>query len=192
MPPLKAFISYSTKDKSLAGDVKETLGEYGIEAFLAHEDIRPSAAWITTIQAELRGCDLFLPLLTDHFRKSEWTGQEVGMALALEKLIVPLRVDTIPYGFLGQIQAVHLNADRPNTGCRAVVSAILEHRPSERSRFLDGFIPKFADSGSYDEAGRYSGVLVECDGYSTEQIQLSSKRLLIIARFTSREPRGTM
>ena len=169
--PLRAFISYSSKDKKLAGDVKETMEDYGVETFLAHEDIRPSAAWTTTIQTELRGCDVFLPLLTDNFSKSAWTDQETGMALALEKLIVPLRVDIVPYGFLGAIQAVHLKEDRPKTACRGVVSAIIEHRPTERERFLDGFIPKFANSGSFDEAGWYASVLVECDGYSTEHIQ---------------------
>jgi len=169
--PVKPFISYSHKDRALAREVKDQLGHFGLQAFLAHEDIKPSAAWVTTIQAELRGCDPFLPLLTNNFPRSEWTDQESGVALGLDKLIVPLRVDIIPYGFVGAFQAVHLDPDKPRAGCRAVVSALVEQRPSERSRFLDGFIPKFADSGSYDEAGRYSGVLVECDGYSTEQVQ---------------------
>jgi TIR domain len=169
--PVKAFISYSHKDRALAREVKEQLANFGVPAFLAHEDIKPSAAWLTTIQAELRGCDLFLPLLTNNFPRSKWTDQESGVALGLDKLIVPLRVDIIPYGFIGVLQAVHLNPDKPRAACRAVISVLIEQRPSERGRFLDGFIPKFADSGSYDEAGRYSSVLVEYDGYSTEQVQ---------------------
>lgn len=169
--PIRGFISYSHKNRVLAREVKEELAEYGIEPFLAHEDVKPSAAWATVIQAELRGCDLFLPVLTNDFPESRWTDQESGVALGLDKLIVPLRVDIVPYGFLGSIQAVTLHSGKPRPACRSVVSALIEQRPGERGRFLDGFIPKFAESTSFDTAGRYASVLVECDGYSTAQVQ---------------------
>ena len=168
---VRAFMSYSHEDKHLAGDVKKAMSDYGIEVFMAHEDIKLSSAWVAIIQAELRRCDLFLLLLTNNFPHSKWTDQEAGIALALDKLIVPLSVHILPYGFIGAIQAVTLNPERPRVACRHVASAFIEHRPGEQSRFLDGFIPKFVDSDSYDEAGRNASVLVECDRYSAEQVQ---------------------
>ena len=39
MPPLKAFISYSIKDRKLAKHIKKYLLTYGLNVFLAHDDI---------------------------------------------------------------------------------------------------------------------------------------------------------
>ncbi|MDI6778481.1 MAG: hypothetical protein QMD77_04835 [Patescibacteria group bacterium] len=42
----RVFVSYSTKDKSIAGKIKEQLEIFGLEVFLAHEDINvPLGEW---------------------------------------------------------------------------------------------------------------------------------------------------
>jgi hypothetical protein len=103
---LKAFISYSHHDRRLAGELKQGLVRFGLDVFLAHDDIRPAAKWVRVIAARVVACDVFLAPLTEHFAASDWTDQETGMALATDKLIIPLKVDTNPYGFLGSIQAL--------------------------------------------------------------------------------------
>jgi adenine-specific DNA methylase len=35
----EVFISYQTADKVVAGKIKEILSDYGMDSFLAHEDI---------------------------------------------------------------------------------------------------------------------------------------------------------
>jgi hypothetical protein len=50
MEPLNIFLSDSHKAKKLAGGLKAGLEEFGFGAFLAHEDIRPSARWRTEIR----------------------------------------------------------------------------------------------------------------------------------------------
>lgn len=73
MARLKAFLSYNHSDKSIASRIKTRLQHYGVETLLAHDDIRPTQEWETRILDELGQMHVFLPLLTDAFRKSEWT-----------------------------------------------------------------------------------------------------------------------
>lgn len=85
-----AFLSYSHQDRQLAGLIKGTLNYYGFDTFLAHEDLQPSVEWQEIILINLKECLVFLPLLTDSFIKSDWTDQETGIAIALDKIIVPI------------------------------------------------------------------------------------------------------
>jgi hypothetical protein len=41
----RIFVSYSKKDRKLAGEIKKCLEEYKLDVFLAHEDITASAEW---------------------------------------------------------------------------------------------------------------------------------------------------
>lgn len=123
----KAFLSYSTKDKTLAGSVKEELVQAGIDVFLAHEDIEPSEEWIKIIQQNLDNCDAFLILLTDNFKSSSWTDQESGQAYLNDKLIIPIKVSLNPYGFLGKIQAVTLDREEIDFACRKIID-IIKHK----------------------------------------------------------------
>ncbi len=106
---MKIFLSYSHLDKRLAGKIKMYLRQYGVKVFLAHDDIEPSEEWADKILEELRDCDVFMPILTKHFNKSNWTDQETGCALIINKLIVPLKGDVDPHGFISRYQARGLN-----------------------------------------------------------------------------------
>jgi TIR domain len=46
MPEPRLFLSYSTNDKELADEVKQSLSETGFGVFLAHEDIIPTDKWL--------------------------------------------------------------------------------------------------------------------------------------------------
>lgn len=111
---IRAFISYSTKDKLVGADVKRALGDFGIEGFLAHDDVRISEEWKTRILEELDRCNVFVPLLSKAFQKSDWAPQETAIAFARQTvLIIPLSLDgTIPFGFVSHLQAKKI----PNGG----------------------------------------------------------------------------
>ena len=80
---LKGFISYAHDERRLAGSIKQELSNFGIDCFLAHEDIEPSVEWQSEIVKCLRECDIFFPLISNKFRESMWADQEVGMAVVL-------------------------------------------------------------------------------------------------------------
>ena len=78
---VRAFISYATADKGLARQIKDGLEKYGLETFLAHEDIQPAEEWQQVILDNLESTDVFIPIITGNFPESKWTDQESGIAL---------------------------------------------------------------------------------------------------------------
>jgi hypothetical protein len=72
---VRAFISYAHVDRLLAGQAQTVLGEVGISAFLAHEDLEVSDEWRECLLRELAQCQLFVPLLSKHYLSSTWAQQ---------------------------------------------------------------------------------------------------------------------
>jgi hypothetical protein len=103
---LNAFISYQTSDKLIAGKLKEMLSEWGIDAFLAHEDLEVSVEWQTEILTNIKNSSLFICLLSKNYLNSIFCMQESGMAIILDMAIMPLSIDrTTPPGFISKFQS---------------------------------------------------------------------------------------
>jgi len=68
---IRVFLSYSTEDKGLAGFIKDSLEWYGLEVFIAHEDIEPSDEWQEAIIQNLESTDVFVPIITESFSLSK-------------------------------------------------------------------------------------------------------------------------
>lgn len=74
MDRLKLFISYSSKDKRLAGDMKRLLEGYcGYEVFVAHDDVTGGAIFAEEIMRYITVCDVFVPILSNAFKESDFT-----------------------------------------------------------------------------------------------------------------------
>jgi hypothetical protein len=104
----KIFLSHASEDKVLAGKIKreiESTGEWFV--FVAHDNIEAGAEWRDRLISELDSCGVFLCLRTKQFDKKQYTEQECGFALALNKRVLALCVGTDPgnMGFLSAIQA---------------------------------------------------------------------------------------
>jgi len=104
---MNAFISYSHTDRQYGAQVKKVLAELGFESFLAYEDLEVSEEWQARILSELRRCDVFVALLSQHFLASRWAPQEAGFIISRsEVLVTPLSIDgTTPFGFLSHLQS---------------------------------------------------------------------------------------
>ena len=103
--PIRVFISHTSQYKNDAMTTKYALEALGIASFVAHNDIQPTKEWQTEIVLALSSMDLFIALLTEGFKESDWTDQEVGFALATEVPILPVDRGKVPYGFIGKYQA---------------------------------------------------------------------------------------
>jgi TIR domain len=101
------FISHSSKDASLAGEIQTELRDAHYRSFLAHADIGAASDWHSEIWQCLRDCHAFIGLVTDDFNESAYCQQEVGAAFALDKprLLVKLGPPNPP-GFSGRFQGV--------------------------------------------------------------------------------------
>lgn len=169
MAKLKAFLSYSTKDKKLAGSLKRQLEYWGIGVFLAHEDIRPSVEWQDEIIRNLQECEVFMPLLTGHFRESEWTDQESGMAIAHSKVIIPLMVEIDLHGFIKRYQALKLNVRDLSESSKNILLAISSNERLKKGA-QEGFVSSFLASGGFDEANEKSELLESLGPYDKSQL----------------------
>src|SRR3989344_9124222 len=126
---LRIFVSYSSNDRKVVGEIKNSIERFGLSVFLAHEDIIPSSDWQIEIIKNLKGCDIFLPFLTNNFISSDWTDQESGMAVALDKFILPINVETVPYGFINRWHAFKFDISNLENSCLGVIKVIREISP---------------------------------------------------------------
>jgi hypothetical protein len=102
----KLFISHLASFKKTIGYLKLELEKYGISSFVAHEDIEPTKEWQVEIEKGLFSMDALCAVLMPGFKESNWTDQEVGVAIGRNVLIIPVRKDLDPYGFIGKYQGL--------------------------------------------------------------------------------------
>lgn len=167
---MKIFLSYSHLDKNLAGKIKEHLRQYGVKVFLAHDDIEPSTEWAENILEELRTCDVFMPILTKHFNESNWTDQETGCAVILRKLIVPLKGDVDPHGFISRYQARSLDKTEIEK-CLSRVMKALAQKPRIGVLLKDSLIKVFGSSECYDDAKHNAERLLSLREFTLKQVR---------------------
>ncbi|MDA7949506.1 MAG: TIR domain-containing protein [Hyphomicrobiaceae bacterium] len=135
----RAFISYSGDKTDLATSVKHHLEAAGIKAFLSDTDIRSGARWADEIIRNIRECSYFILVLTDDYHSRNYTDQELGMALALEKKIHIVGAGGKPYGFMGPIQVAYVDKHGRDGifGCmHEVIEAISEGDNAMVSEYL--------------------------------------------------------
>lgn len=90
--PVRIFISHHHEDAQFAGALRDLLkGRFGIDAFVAHDDIDPSAKWRESIRRALDSCHFLVALLHDSFHMSQWCDQEVGWAMGRGIPVMPVR-----------------------------------------------------------------------------------------------------
>lgn len=102
----RIFISHLTENKESATYLKNYLAKYGIDCFVAHEDIEPSKLWLIEIEKALASMDLLCAILTPNFYQSKWCDQEVGIALGRAIPTLSIKKGADPHGFIGKYQAI--------------------------------------------------------------------------------------
>ncbi len=127
----RLFISHLADHKANVQRLKRELEKWGVSAFVAHTDIEPTREWQLEIEAALFSMDAMLPVLMPGFKESNWTDQEVGVAIGLRKLIIPARRGIDPYGFIGKYQGFQADGRTVGQVAEDVVKILLK---SEKTR----------------------------------------------------------
>lgn len=135
---LKAFISYSTEDRSFSEKFKNALEKYELDCFLAHRSLQVSDDWRERLIEEINSRDIFIPILSKSFRTSVWAQQETGIAIANPGIrIFPITLgktrlqtaDSTPlFGFLNQIQSQRISTNTLN-GIDEFIQTLIEKYP---------------------------------------------------------------
>ena len=167
---LRLFISHRAEDRQLAAGLKAACSGYGISCFVAHEDIVPTAEWLSEIERALRSMDALLALLTPEFPDSNWTDQELGVAVGRGVPVVPVRLGRDPYGFIGRYQGISgLGRTAPDLS-QEILTTLLRRMESTRGRMTEALVVRFERAESYEHAKTLVRVLSSLDALSQDQI----------------------
>lgn len=140
---LRAFISHLSSNRERMSALKASLANWGISAFIAHEDIKASREWRDEVEAGLETMDVLVAVIEPGFKDSDWCAQEVGYALGRKIDIVPLRAGLDPFGFFGKYQGIQVKGKVPDLVANEVVQALL-NKPQHRMRLLQSIAKAFA------------------------------------------------
>jgi hypothetical protein len=159
-PIVRVFLSYSNKDKGIAGNLKRCLEYYGVSAFLAHEDIEGGEEWAREILSALDSSQVLIVILTIGAKMSSYVSQEIGYAIARDTVILPFKVGINPFGFAARIQALkpiltyNIQTQEKvidfESSAEKIARKISQIDPLSAS-FRKGLVTSFATSGSYKE-----------------------------------------
>ena len=158
---IKIFISYNTLDKEVAGNISKKLEKWGLDVFLAHDDIEVSEEWREVILENLFDCDVIIPIITENFRNSDWTSQEIGVVLGRKTkcLIMPIKKgNNIPYGFISNFQAGDINNERFEL---SIIKKIENKYPKS---LTDGLLDFLYKSPSFRESEFRLQFVLDCVG----------------------------
>ena len=128
----KVFISHVSKYRESASNLKLMLEPYGISAFVAHEDIKPSKEWEVEIERALFSMNALCAILTPDFNKSSWCDQEIGYAFGRNVLCIPIDKGQLPYGMFGKIQALKSEGKNAQQIAESVFNAIIDNDKSRK------------------------------------------------------------
>lgn len=166
----RLFFSHLSSDKLLVADVKQKLVAYGIDCFVAHEDIDPTLEWQDMIESALQSCDAMAVFLTQDFHNSNWTDQEIGFCVARRILIIPLKIDINPYGFIGKYQAQNCSSLSPSQIAEKIFD-ILINSSLTSAKFSEAIVANFVVSPTWESARARSLLLSKIKIWTPELLR---------------------
>lgn len=178
--PVAVFISHRHEDAPFVSEVRDFLAtRFGIDAFVAHNDIDPSKKWRDTIREALSSCHFMVAVLHETFHESQWCDQEVGWAMGRGLPVMPVR--RTPHrgprldGFLEEHQDLVIGpAMQYGTGAWWLASQIFERvlaEPKTHAVGVRALAEAFVHSGSYDQTRRLWRLIEAVDHFDSEQLR---------------------
>ena len=150
----RLFLSHHNDDKAAMTALKNELLDYGISAFVAHDDIQASKEWQAELEDALRSMHGFAVYLTPNAQKRVWVNQEIGFALALRTpflSIAPIGDSSSPKGFIARKQSL-------KSSLTDLALKVAKHFLSEGRSFAK-FVKAIEDCDSFDSANNLAKLL---------------------------------
>jgi TIR domain len=102
------FVSYSSKDKTIADAVCARLEARGIRCWIAPRDVRPGFPYGEEIIDAIHGCRVMVLVLSSHANASAHIPKEIERAVSRGLPIIPVRVEDVTPGksldyFIGSV-----------------------------------------------------------------------------------------
>lgn len=161
----RLFISHLSTNKESASNLKCCLANYGIDCFVAHEDITPSKEWEMEIEKALFTMDALCAIVVPDFIKSLWCDQEVGIALGQRKLVISIDKGNVPYGFFGKYQALKSRNKTANELATDVWKALYTNERT-KTVYFNKLVSLILNSTLKSDAVKYIEIIKKCDDLS--------------------------
>jgi len=158
----KIFLSHKAKDKVEATKLKENLSLYGIDCFVAHQDIEPTREWQEEIEKALNSMDMLIALITNKFLNSYWTNQEVGWALGRGIKVIPVNLGENPKGFIAKYQVLTTNKINLHEN-------LLKHIMKDE-KMIDIYINSLSKCNSFDNGNKLALALPNINNLTNKQV----------------------
>jgi hypothetical protein len=127
------FISYSHGDREWVGQFVNALSEQKLHVWYDATEIKPGDPWLDRIEEGLRESTSVVFVITPETVHSNWFAAEMGAALALRKLVIPvLAKDTPLEAVPGPIKRrKYLLRDDPKTVAEEIARRVVSERNGE-------------------------------------------------------------
>lgn len=129
----RVFISHSAKDRPVVDVLRAHVEAIGFTTYLYERETEAGRPVSDKIQAAIRESDAVVALLTNESAGSAFLHQEIGYALALKKLVLPL-VDTNlsdpPFAMLEGTEYVPLDPNAPGDATLKMTQSLHRWRTS--------------------------------------------------------------
>lgn len=89
----EVFISYSTLDATAAETVRDVLEQNGLSCWMAPRDIPGGSNYTKEIPLAIRGCTVFVLILSENAQNSHWVLKELDSAVNGGKVILPFMLE---------------------------------------------------------------------------------------------------
>jgi hypothetical protein len=150
---VRIFLSHKSSVKEDVAILKQSFARCGIATFVAHEDIEPTEEWHREIERALFSMDALVALLTEDYHDSNWTDQEVGVAIGRGVPLIAVRLGRDPYGLMGKGQGLG-GCSWANTNDMAVkVFRLLHKLLPDKSRLFECALSAYSASNSFADSG---------------------------------------
>lgn len=134
------FISYSTKNQTVADSMRNMFIEDGVENWMAPYDIPAGFKYAHVIDEALKNCECVLLLLTNDSQNSEFVEREIERAVTYKKSIITMKLEDVELNpgfryFLSTTQVVAVREiDKSNNEMKKILDAIYAYvKPQKRS-----------------------------------------------------------
>jgi AbiJ N-terminal domain 3/TIR domain len=171
---LRLFLSHVSAHKVEVGNLKRALRIYGVSAFVAHEDIEPTLEWQSEIQLALTTAHSLAALITPDFHDSNWTDQEVGIALGRGIFVFGIRLPTAPYGFIGRLQGLPGNLSNAPALAVATVDILLM-RSETSVTMREALVVALETSANFADSNLLIPKIEAAGGFSAGQLARMSE-----------------
>jgi hypothetical protein len=158
---IKLFLTHTHPNKVVAKEVRDRLLQFGIDTFVAHEMIEPTKEWEEEIERALITCEALAALLTEDLVGSNYCDQEIGFALGRGIIVIPIRQQANPHGFIRKYQGVP-GAGGPYAAWKiahGIFDALVKNEKT-KAKMGPAIAKRYSTSGSFDQARENTAYLL--------------------------------